>query len=136
MPTSVEEALRLLAEWGPGARIIAGGTETLVELRRGARQVEVLIDVTRIGGLDHVEVDRRGRIRVGAALTALDGGLTPRSVRGMGEMPFIAFAPALAAAVHDATGVWFGALPLTPERVLDGVEGRVSDASGEEWGDV
>jgi len=45
----------------------------------------------------------------------------PWGVRGMGEMPFIPLAPALAAAVHDATGVWFDELPLTPERVLNGL---------------
>jgi CO/xanthine dehydrogenase Mo-binding subunit len=48
----------------------------------------------------------------------------PRSAwgaRGMGEMPFIPFAPALVAAIHDATGVWFDELPLTPERVLRGL---------------
>jgi CO/xanthine dehydrogenase Mo-binding subunit len=43
----------------------------------------------------------------------------PWGARGMGEMPFIPLAPALAAAVHDATGVWIKELPLTPERVLD-----------------
>jgi len=42
----------------------------------------------------------------------------PWGVRGMGEMPFIPLAPALVAAVHDATGVWIDELPLTPERVL------------------
>jgi CO/xanthine dehydrogenase Mo-binding subunit len=47
----------------------------------------------------------------------------PWGVRGMGEMPFLPLAPALAAAVHDATGVWFDALPLTPERVLEGLKG-------------
>ncbi len=41
----------------------------------------------------------------------------PWGARGMGEMPFIALAPALAAAVHDATGVWFDEFPLTAERV-------------------
>jgi len=42
----------------------------------------------------------------------------PWGARGMGEMPFIPFAPALVAAVHDAIGVWIDRLPLTPERVL------------------
>ena len=41
--------------------------------------------------------------------------------RGVGEMPFIPLAPALVAAVHDATVVWFDELPLTPERVLRGL---------------
>ncbi len=46
----------------------------------------------------------------------------PWGVRGMGEMPFIPLAPALVSAVHDATGVWFNELPLTPERVLRGLK--------------
>ncbi len=44
----------------------------------------------------------------------------PWGARGMGEMPFIPLAPALTAAVHDALGVWFDELPLTPERVVAG----------------
>jgi len=50
----------------------------------------------------------------------------PWGARGMGEMPFIPLAPALAAAVHDATGVWIDELPLTPERVLDALATRQS----------
>jgi CO/xanthine dehydrogenase Mo-binding subunit len=49
--------------------------------------------------------------------------LGPWGVRGMGEMPYLPFAPALVAAVHDATGVWFDELPLTPERVLARLRG-------------
>ena len=48
----------------------------------------------------------------------------PWGARGMGEMPYIPFAPAIIAAVHDATGVWFDDFPLTPERVLKGL-GRI-----------
>ena len=47
----------------------------------------------------------------------------PWGVRGMGEMPFLPLAPALAAAVQDVTKVWFDELPLTPERVLEGLKG-------------
>jgi CO/xanthine dehydrogenase Mo-binding subunit len=42
----------------------------------------------------------------------------PWGARGMAEMPFIPLAPAIAAAVHDATGVWIDAIPLTPERMV------------------
>jgi len=70
-PTSVEETLRLLAKHGPEARIIAGGTDLLVELRLGDRQTRVLIDVTRIGNLDKVRLDPgdEGLIHVGPTVT-------------------------------------------------------------------
>jgi CO/xanthine dehydrogenase Mo-binding subunit len=45
----------------------------------------------------------------------------PWGARGMAEMPFLPLAPAVIAAVHDATGVWFHEFPLTPERVLRGL---------------
>jgi CO/xanthine dehydrogenase Mo-binding subunit len=45
----------------------------------------------------------------------------PYGVRGMAEMPYLPLTPALVAAVHDATGVWFDDFPLTPERVLRGL---------------
>ena len=43
----------------------------------------------------------------------------PWGARGMAEMPFLPLAPAIVAAVHDATGVWFDAIPLTPDRVVE-----------------
>ena len=45
----------------------------------------------------------------------------PWGARGMGEMPYLPLTPAIVAAVHDATGVWFDAFPMTPERVLSGL---------------
>jgi len=68
-PTSVDEALRLLAEHGPEARIIAGGTDLLIELQRGVRQARVLIDVTRIYNLDQVQLDGDGLVHVGPTVT-------------------------------------------------------------------
>jgi len=45
----------------------------------------------------------------------------PFGALGMAEMPYISLAPALIAALHDATGVWFDDFPLTPQRVLKGL---------------
>jgi CO/xanthine dehydrogenase Mo-binding subunit len=45
----------------------------------------------------------------------------------MAEMPYIPLAPAVIAAVWDATGVWFDEFPLTPERVLFGLK-EVTDS--------
>ncbi len=42
----------------------------------------------------------------------------PWGARGMAEMPFLTIAPAICAAVQDATGVWIDSIPLTPDRVL------------------
>jgi CO/xanthine dehydrogenase Mo-binding subunit len=42
----------------------------------------------------------------------------PFGARGMAEMPMIPLAPAIAAAVYDATGVWIDSQPLIPDRVV------------------
>lgn len=55
--------------------------------------------------------------RVEAIIVEHANTIGPWGARGMGEMPFIALAPALVAAVHDATGIWFDEIPLTSERV-------------------
>jgi CO/xanthine dehydrogenase Mo-binding subunit len=46
----------------------------------------------------------------------------PLGIRGMAEMPFIPTAPAIAAAIHDATGVWLDELPFTPPRVWEALQ--------------
>lgn len=48
----------------------------------------------------------------------------PYGARGVAEMPLIPFAPAVASAIHDATGAWLNRLPLTPERVLTALHQR------------
>lgn len=46
----------------------------------------------------------------------------PFGARGMAEMPLIPFAPAVASAIHNATGVWLTQQPMTPERVLKAIK--------------
>jgi CO/xanthine dehydrogenase Mo-binding subunit len=48
----------------------------------------------------------------------------PFGARGMAEMPLVPFAPAVAAAIQAATGVWLSQLPMTPERVLTGLKNQ------------
>jgi len=68
IPTSVEEALAILAQYGGRARLIAGGTDLIIELQEGKRQVECLVDITRISGLNRI--DRQGdRLVLGANVT-------------------------------------------------------------------
>jgi len=46
----------------------------------------------------------------------------PWGARGVGELPYLTVAPAIAAAIHDATGVWIDEFPFTPERILRALE--------------
>lgn len=68
-PANVAEALEILAEHAPRARIVAGGTDLLLELERGVRQADVLIDITRIPGLEQITLDPDGTIHLGPLVT-------------------------------------------------------------------
>ena len=51
----------------------------------------------------------------------------PWGARGVGEMPVLPFAPAVAAAVKDAVGVWYDDFPLLPERIWHGLSRSLPD---------
>lgn len=68
-PASVAAALELLVEHGPAARPIAGGTDLLLELDRGAHTgVNVLVDLGRIPGLADI-ADAGDHVRLGPLVT-------------------------------------------------------------------
>ncbi len=48
---------------------------------------------------------------------------SPHGAKGVGELPMDVAAPAVVAAIHDATGVWIHDLPATPERILAALAG-------------
>ncbi|GAC1546283.1 MAG: xanthine dehydrogenase subunit D [Herpetosiphon sp.] len=54
----------------------------------------------------------------------------PFGARGVAEMPLVPLAPAIAAAIHDAVGVWVCDQPMTPERVLAAMEARTQSVVG------
>ncbi|HJN41177.1 MAG TPA: FAD binding domain-containing protein, partial [Anaerolineales bacterium] len=55
---SIEHALQLLEQHGSRARVIAGGTDILIELERKIRpDVDTLIDISRVPGLDGIALD-------------------------------------------------------------------------------
>ncbi len=65
-PASLGEALHVLAERGDAVRIVAGGTDVLVELQRGVKPAETLVDISALRELKYVR-------RAGSAIAI--GGL-------------------------------------------------------------
>ncbi|MFN2178822.1 MAG: FAD binding domain-containing protein, partial [Candidatus Promineifilaceae bacterium] len=69
-PASVDEVLALLKEHGRAARIIAGGTDLILEIERGQRaDITVLIDITRVPGLSDIRMSDSGAIHLGPCVT-------------------------------------------------------------------
>jgi 2-furoyl-CoA dehydrogenase FAD binding subunit len=67
-PDTAEEVLALLAEYGDDARILAGGQSLVPMLNLRLIEASVLIDISRIGGLDTIR-DFGATIEIGAAVT-------------------------------------------------------------------
>ncbi len=68
-PASLDEAVRLLSDHAPHARIIAGGTDLMLEMERGIRPgIKHIIDISRVPGLDRITEDD-GWIRMGPLVT-------------------------------------------------------------------
>jgi CO/xanthine dehydrogenase Mo-binding subunit len=56
--------------------------------------------------------------RISAILVEAPFAGAPHGAKGVGELPMDVGAPAVVAAIHDATGVWVHDLPASPERIL------------------
>ena len=72
-PNSIDEAVALLAGAGGKARILAGGTDLLVQIRMGFASPELIIDIKNIPELRAI-TSSKGAIRVGAAVSGAELG--------------------------------------------------------------
>jgi xanthine dehydrogenase iron-sulfur cluster and FAD-binding subunit A len=69
-PETTDEVLRILSASRGRARIVAGATDLILELERGVRRdIDTLIDITRISGLDLISADGDGMIHLGPLVT-------------------------------------------------------------------
>jgi xanthine dehydrogenase FAD-binding subunit len=68
VPKTITEAVALLAEQGDRARILAGGTDIIVQVREGRRAVDLLVDVKNIPELNELTFDPRQGLLIGAAV--------------------------------------------------------------------
>ena len=70
-PTTVEEALGLLARFGPDAKLLAGGQSLVPLMNFRLAQPKVLVDLGRVGGLSYIRQDGQ-TLRIGAMTTHAD----------------------------------------------------------------
>jgi carbon-monoxide dehydrogenase medium subunit len=69
-PSTLDDALTQLARHASEARIVAGATDLILELERGQRPgVHVLVDISRLAGLDGIRLDEEGWIHLGPLVT-------------------------------------------------------------------
>jgi carbon-monoxide dehydrogenase medium subunit len=86
-PTTVEEALAVLAEHGDEAKVLAGGQSLLPVLRMRLNAPEVVVDISGIASLKGI-TDTGDAIRIGAATTyqeVLDSDLVREHLRLLHE---------------------------------------------------
>ena len=67
-PTSVQEATTLLAEHGEQARMLAGGTDIIVQLREGLRDAGIVIDIKKIPELMAIDYSAESGLTLGAGV--------------------------------------------------------------------
>ncbi|MBM4325851.1 MAG: xanthine dehydrogenase family protein subunit M [Deltaproteobacteria bacterium] len=71
-PTTLEDALNLLHELGGNARVLAGGTDLLVKMKRKLEKPSHVISVARVPGMDQI-IPRNGHaVTIGAGVTAAE----------------------------------------------------------------
>ena len=106
-----------------GAVVQAQGYALSEDLRSvGGRLQNMRLSTYLIPGIGDIPT------KVDSVVLELADPLGPWGARGMAEMGMIPYAPAVTAALHDATGVWFDDFPLTPDRVLAGL--RAANGNG------
>ncbi len=66
-PQTLDQAIAALQSQ-PNARLCAGGTDLIVNMRRGLVDAQTLVDLTGVAGLNDIQPDRDG-LRIGAGVT-------------------------------------------------------------------
>lgn len=69
---NVEETLELLGNGNGTSRLVAGATDLILEIERGVRSADTVIDISRIPGQNRITIDHEGMIHLGCLVTHAD----------------------------------------------------------------
>jgi carbon-monoxide dehydrogenase medium subunit len=94
-PTTLDDAIRLLAEHGDRAKALAGGTDIIVQLRERLREADFVVDVKKIAELMELKYDAETGLLLGASVPCY---------RIYGDEAIAAAYPALADSTHIIGG--------------------------------
>jgi CO/xanthine dehydrogenase FAD-binding subunit len=67
-PYSIGEAVQLLSDAGEKARVLAGGTDLLVQLRADRKQADLVVDVKRVREMNEINYNPEKGLALGAAV--------------------------------------------------------------------
>nr|WP_249168114.1 xanthine dehydrogenase family protein subunit M [Bradyrhizobium elkanii] len=71
-PRTLDEAIGAFAAAGSAARIMAGGTDLLVQMRSGLVRPGLIVDIKKIGEMTEISETADGGFRVGAAVSGME----------------------------------------------------------------
>lgn len=77
-PKSLQEAVGLLQRYGANARMLAGGTDLLIQIRERVVQPEQLINIKKIPGINTLHYDPQSGLEVGALVTIREVETSPQ----------------------------------------------------------
>src|SRR5258708_27498102 len=77
-PRTLDEAISAFAAAGSAARILAGGTDLLVQMRSGAVKPGLIVDIKKIAEMTAIEPTADGGFRIGAAVSGMELAEHPR----------------------------------------------------------
>jgi carbon-monoxide dehydrogenase medium subunit len=107
-PTSIDEAISLLREGDGEAKVLAGGQSLVPLMKLRFASPELLVDINNLTGLDHLEADPDGSLRIGALCRH---ATLERSALLSAQQPTMAAAaPLIADPIVRARGTLVGSL--------------------------
>lgn len=85
-PTALDEAVALLAQHNGSAKILAGGTDIIVQLREGLKDADVVVDVKKIPELTELSYSAESGLSLGASVPCYQLYENPEIVQAYGAL--------------------------------------------------